>query len=72
MQAMVAYRAYFLDEQYRIKYSEDFEESSDTAAIERARRLLESRQEFRGVELWEDRRPVRLYRRPATWAESQP
>lgn len=69
---MPAYRAYFLDEQYRIRESQDFEESSDTAALARAGHLLGSRHGFRGFELWEDRRPVRLYRRPATWAESQP
>jgi len=67
---MPSYRAYFLNERYRIADSEDFDESSDGVALARAKLLLGSRHGFKDFELWQDCRAIRLVRRTKKWLES--
>jgi hypothetical protein len=66
---MASYRVYFLNEGYRIGDSEDFDESSDAAAVALAKLLLGTRCAFKDFELWQESRAVRLFKRPEEWLD---
>jgi hypothetical protein len=68
---VASYRAYFLNQAFRIAHVENFEEASDAEALAHAKALLGARSRFSAFELWDDNRAVRLIRRPTSRGEAR-